>query len=85
MPRPELQYQSREIGDYKFIITNSFLSYDNDLPFWKNLLIKTYYNIKAVGVREAVNYEIDPSNVVYEKYPLVYGSADVGTLERING
>lgn len=81
---PELQYQSRETGDYKFIITNSFLSYDNDLPFWKNLLIKTYYNIKAVGVREAVNYEIDPSNVVYEKYPLVYGLADAATLERIN-
>ena len=80
---PEMQYASRDIGDYKFIITNSFLSYDNNLPFWKSLLIKSYYNIKAVGVREAVNYEIDPSNAVYEKYPLVYGTVDTAKLERI--
>ncbi len=80
---PEMQYASRDIGDYKFIITNSFLSYDNNLPFWKALLIKSYYNIKAVGVREAVNYEIDPSNAVYEKYPLVYGAVDGAKLERI--
>jgi len=81
---PEMQYQSRDIGDYKFVITNSFLSYDNDLPFWKTLLIKSYYNIKGVGVSDAVNYEIDASNVVYEKYPLVFGASDVAKLERIN-
>jgi KUP system potassium uptake protein len=81
---PELQYQSREIGDYKFVITNSFLSYDNDLPFWKTLLIRSYYNIKAVGVTEAVNFEIDPHNVINEKYPLVFGTAEVGKLERIS-
>lgn len=78
-----MQYQSGEIGDYKFIIANSFLSYDNRLPFWKALLIKSYYNIKAVGVSEAVNYEIDPHNVINEKYPLVFGTSDVGKLERI--
>jgi len=38
---------------------NSFLSYDNELSFWKNLLIKCYYNLKSIGVREDVNYGID--------------------------
>ncbi len=80
---PEQQYANRDIGNYKFIITNSFLSYDNNLPFWRALLIKSYYNLKSVGVREAVNYEIDSSNAVYEKYPLVYGTADAVKLERI--
>jgi KUP system potassium uptake protein len=80
---PEMQYLNKETGDYKFVITNSFLSYDNDLPFRKSLLIKAYYNIKAVGVSDAVNFEIDPHNVINEKYPLVFGTADGGKLERI--
>ena len=79
----EKKYDTKDIGDYRFIVTNSFLSYDNTLPYWTNLLIKSYYNLKLLGVREDVNYGLDESNVVFEKYPLVYGKADEFALERI--
>jgi KUP system potassium uptake protein len=80
----EKKYDQNDMGDYRFIIANSFLSYDNELSFWKNLLIKCYYNLKLIGVREDVNYGIDANHVIFEKYPLVYGSADHRALQRIN-
>lgn len=80
----EKKYDRNDIGDYRFIVSNSFLSYDNDLSFWKNLLLRLYYNLKVIGVREDVNYGIDRSNVVFEKYPLVFGTGDQPVLQRIH-
>lgn len=77
------KYDQNDMGDYRFIIANSFLSYDNELSFWKNLLIKCYYNLKLIGVREDVNYGIDANHVIFEKYPLVYSKADHTNLQRI--
>jgi KUP system potassium uptake protein len=78
------EYSADQIGDYKFVITNSFLSYDNKLPFWKNIFTRAYYGLKAVGVKEDVNYGLDRSNVIFEKYPLVYSQVENVTLSRIN-
>jgi len=79
----DMKFQVNPIGGYKFMVINSFLSFDNQLPFWQNLFIRLYYNLKAVGVREDVNYGLDPSNVVFEKYPLVYMPTDDIKLQRI--
>ncbi len=79
----EKKYDRRDIGDYRFIVGNSYLSYDNKLSYWKNLLIKSYYNLKLVGVQEGVNYGLDESNVIYEKYPLVYEPINTYPMERI--
>lgn len=51
--------------------------------FWKNLLIKSYYNLKLLGVQEGANFGLDESNVVYEKYPLVYASLDEYVIKRV--
>ncbi|MDQ6482549.1 KUP/HAK/KT family potassium transporter [Dyadobacter sp. LHD-138] len=79
----EKKYDRHDFGDYRFMITNSFLSYDNNLPYWKNLLIKSYYNLKLLGVQEDVNFGLDASNVVFERYPLVFEKSDEVRLERI--
>ncbi len=79
----EIKFERNPIGGYKFVVVNSYLSFDNQLPFWQNLFINSYYNLKSVGVREDVNFGLDPSNVVFEKYPLVYTSTDKVKLERI--
>lgn len=79
----EKKYDTKDIGDYRFIVASSFLSYDNTLPYWKNLLIKSYYNLKLLGVKEDVNYGLDQSNVEFERYPLVYGKVDDFKLNRI--
>lgn len=79
----EKKYDRRDMGDYRFIVGSSYLSYDNALSFWKNLLIKSYYNLKLIGVQEGANFGLDESNVVYEKYPLVYQPLDEYVIKRI--
>jgi len=81
-PTAILDFSANHIGDYKFVIINSYLSFDNELPFWKALLIRSYYNLKEIGVSDDVNYGLDASNVLIEKYPLVFTNRQPLKLER---
>jgi KUP system potassium uptake protein len=78
----ELEYQQTKIGDIRFLILDSFLSFDNDMPFWKNLLVRSYFNLKSIGVKEAANFGLDESNVTIEKYPVVVTPVVPQPLER---
>ncbi|MBC7960628.1 MAG: hypothetical protein H7X94_12230 [Vallitaleaceae bacterium] len=69
--RSEQYYQESQIGDFRFLIMDSFLSFENDMSFWKNFVMKSYFNLKYLSVKEAVNFGLDPSNVTIEKYPVV--------------
>lgn len=80
---PIMHFAANEIGEYKFVIINSYLSFDNNLPFWKALLMKSYYNLKGIGVSDDVNYGLDTSNVVLEKYPLLFTDRPPLNLKRI--
>lgn len=80
--RHEQCYQDSAIGDYKFLVMESFLSYENDMPFWKNILMKSYFNLKYLGVKESINFGLDPSNITVEKYPVVVSSFQHPPLTR---
>jgi KUP system potassium uptake protein len=80
---PDLKYTLNKTGDYKFILGDSYLSYDNDLSKWNNFLLKSYYNLKKIAVREDENFGLDISNVLVEKYPLVVGSVEKVFLKRL--
>lgn len=80
---PVMKFATNHIGDYKFIIVNSYLSFDNELPFWKAMLVRIYYNLKGIGVSDDVNYGLDRSNVIIESYPLVFTTRQPLKLERI--
>ncbi len=67
----EIKYQKHAFGDFKFVVRNSFLSYDNNMPFWKNIIMKSYYNLKYLSVKEQINFGLDKSNFIVEKYPLI--------------
>jgi KUP system potassium uptake protein len=69
--RREYDYQKSAIGDFKLVIRESFLSFDNKMPFWKNFIMKSFYNLKYLSVKEQVNFGLDRSNLIIEKYPLV--------------
>ncbi|MEL1242716.1 KUP/HAK/KT family potassium transporter [Flavobacterium sp. DGU11] len=69
--RRESGYQKTLTGDFKFVVRDSFLSFDNNMPFWKNFIMKSFYNLKYLSVKEQVNFELDKSNLIVEKYPLV--------------
>jgi KUP system potassium uptake protein len=69
--RHEQYYQESKIGDLRFLVMDAFLSFENDMPFWKNVVMRTYFNLKYLSVKESVNYGLDPSNVTIEQYPVV--------------
>jgi len=84
--RTEYTYQKSSIGDFKFVIPKAFLSYDNDMPFWTKFIMKSYYNLSYISLKEEVNFGLDVSHVVIEKYPLVVVPANKHQLVRnING
>ena len=80
--RKEFNYQNNSFGDFKFIVRDSFLSFDNNMPFWKNFVMKSFYNLKYFSVKEDVNFGLDQSNLVVEKYPLVVIPYNGRKLER---
>lgn len=80
--RFEMQYQENIIGDFKFILSDSFLSFDNDMPFWKNFIMKSYFNLKYLAVKESVNFGLDQSNVINEKYPLIVNPIKLPKIKR---
>lgn len=80
--RAEQCYQADNIGDVKFIITDSFLSYENDMPFWKNFLMKSYYNLRYLSVKEEINFGLDQSDIVHEKYPLIVTPVEAKRIVR---
>lgn len=59
-------------GDVRFVLHRSFLSYENDLPFKQNLIMRSYYFIRRwLSVSEDEAYGLDASNVVVENMPIV--------------
>ena len=80
--RCEYNYQKSTVGDFKFIIRDSFLSFDNKMPFWKNFVMKSFYNLKYLSVKEEVNFGLDQSNLIIEKYPLIVVPFQEAKLER---
>ncbi len=80
--RREFQYQKNTIGDFKFVVRDSFLSFDNHMTFWKNFVMKSFYNLKHLSVKEEVNFGLDRSNLVVEKYPLIVSPCETTQLVR---
>lgn len=80
--RYEQSYQQSKIGDFKFLVLDSFLSFENDMPFVKSFMMKSYFNLKLLSVKESVNFGLDPSNVTVEKYPVVVTPVQLPKLTR---
>ncbi len=81
--RQELPYQENSIGDFKFVMSEFFLSYDNDMPFWKRFVMKSYFNLRFLSIKEPVNFGLEPSNVVEEVYPLIVAPVHHLQLKRM--
>ena len=80
--RFEHYYQHSPIGDYCFLLMDPFLSFGNDLPPGKRFLMRSYFNLRYLSVKEASNFGLDRSNVTIEKYPVVVSPVSAPTLVR---
>jgi len=71
------------IGDFRFVVLEKFLSYENDLPLLKRLIMEWYFRIKKISSSESKWFGLDTSSIKIEKVPLVIKPAVLPQLKRI--
>ncbi|MGA0557543.1 KUP/HAK/KT family potassium transporter [Larkinella sp. VNQ87] len=72
------------IGDFRFVVLEKFLSYENDLPFRERIVMDLYFFIKGFTTPEDRWFGLDSSAVKIEKVPLVIRPVENVKLKRIN-
>ena len=59
------------IGDFRFIVMEKFLSYENSLNFYTKFILNIYFFMKKMSLSEEKAFGLDTSTVTVEKVPLV--------------
>ncbi len=81
--RYESQQRNNMVGDFQFIVLEKFLSQDNELPFFENMVMKFYFFLKKMSMSEEKGFGLEQSNVSVEKFPLVVAPVSKLKLNRI--
>ncbi len=71
------------IGDFRFVVLEKFLSFENDLPAFERLIMNAYFSIKGFTTPEDRWFGLDSSSVKVEKVPLVIRPVENVSLKRI--
>ncbi|MBO9639880.1 KUP/HAK/KT family potassium transporter [Siphonobacter aquaeclarae] len=71
------------IGDFRFVVLEKFLSFENDLPFWERMTMQAYFFIKGFTTSEDRWFGLDSSAVKIEKVPLIIRPAQNFDLKRV--
>ena len=70
-------------GDFRFVVLERFLSFENDLPFFEQLVMKTYFFVKDFTTPEDKWFGLDSSSVKIEKVPLIIRPVENVKLKRV--
>lgn len=71
------------IGDFRFVVLEKFLSFENDLPFREQIIMNLYFTVKGFTTPEDRWFGLDSSSVKVEKVPLVIRPVENVKLKRI--
>ncbi len=71
------------IGDFRFVVLEKFLSFENELPTFERFIMNTYFAIKGFTTSEDRWFGLDSSSVKIEKVPLVIRPVENISLKRI--
>ncbi|PBQ33076.1 potassium transporter Kup [Sphingobacteriaceae bacterium] len=82
--RYESLNKNNVIGDFKFVVVEKFLSYDNDLPAFEKLILNIYFIMKHFSLSEAKAFGLDSSSVKVEQFPMVISQPKEMAMRRIN-
>ena len=69
--------------DFRFVILERFLSFDNEFTFRKGFILNTYFSIIKLAQSDPEAYGIDSDQAVVEKVPLVVAPVTNINLRRI--
>ncbi len=71
------------IGDFRFVVMEKFLSYENELPFYEKIILDIYFFFKKISLSEERAFGLDTSSVTIEKVPLIVNPIGEVNLKRI--
>lgn len=71
------------LGDFKFVLSEKFLSNDSDLLWHEKVIMNTYFLIKKFSLSEENGFGLDSSSVKIEKFPMVLHPPEKICLTRI--
>jgi KUP system potassium uptake protein len=71
------------IGDFRFIVIEKFLSYENELPILEKLILDIHAFLKHLSLSEAKAFGLDTSSVTTEMVPLILAPPKELQLKRI--
>lgn len=72
------------IGDFKFVLSEKFLSNDSDLTFFEKIVMNTYFLLKKLSLSEEKGFGLDSSSVKVEQFPLVLHAPENIEMHRID-
>jgi KUP system potassium uptake protein len=81
--RYESLNKNNVIGDFRFVVLEKFLSFENDLPLFEKIVLKIYFFFKEFSLSEAKAFGLDSSSVKIEKFPMVIQQPKELHLKRI--
>jgi KUP system potassium uptake protein len=76
--------KSNEIGDFRFVVMEKFLSYENELPFYEKIIMDGYFLLKHLSLSDEKSFGLDMDDVTLEKVPLIITPVKEIKLKRIN-
>ena len=76
-------HKQNVIGDFRFVVIEKVLSYENELPFYEKIILDIYNWMKHFSLSEEKAFGLDTSSVTVEDIPMVITPAKEINLRRI--
>jgi KUP system potassium uptake protein len=68
--------------DFRYVILEKFLSYDNEFTIREGFILNAYFSMKKLALAEEKAFGLDSSETVVEKLPLLVAPATKVNLQR---
>jgi KUP system potassium uptake protein len=72
------------LGDFKFVLSEKFLSNDSDLTFFENIVMNAYFFMKKLSLSEEKGFGLDSSSVKVEQFPMVLHPPEIIDMRRLD-
>lgn len=81
--RYESLQRQQVIGDFRFIVIEKHMSYDNEFPVLDKIFLDIYGALKFFSISEEAAFGLDTSSVFVEKVPIVISPPKDTKMKRI--
>lgn len=71
-------------GDFQFIVSEKFLSQENELPFFEHIIMKSFFWLKHFSLTEEKAFGLEASSVIIEKFPLIVKPIHKLNMKRVD-